>query len=97
MEMANGKGGENQLNLQKRVEENSEEMEEEEKCKDSHEVGEIMYYVWTFSYVHTLTLKLCCFWAISGECDSNPFWMRVKCPMTCGTCGCLGTAFIIIL
>jgi hypothetical protein len=39
MEMANGKGGENQLNLQKRVEENSEEMEEEEKCKDSHEVG----------------------------------------------------------
>ncbi|KAL3084814.1 hypothetical protein niasHT_031699 [Heterodera trifolii] len=32
--------------------------------------------------------ELCCFWAMSGECDSNPFWMRTKCPMTCGTCGC---------
>uniref|UniRef100_A0A1I8BL19 ShKT domain-containing protein n=1 Tax=Meloidogyne hapla TaxID=6305 RepID=A0A1I8BL19_MELHA len=34
------------------------------------------------------THELCCFWAVAGECNANPFWMRVKCPMTCGTCGC---------
>ncbi|KAF7635536.1 ShKT domain-containing protein [Meloidogyne graminicola] len=34
------------------------------------------------------THELCCFWAVAGECNNNPFWMRVKCPMTCGTCGC---------
>ncbi|CAD5220567.1 unnamed protein product [Bursaphelenchus xylophilus] len=31
---------------------------------------------------------LCCFWAIAGECDSNPFWMRIHCSKTCGTCDC---------
>uniref|UniRef100_A0AC35GTN3 ShKT domain-containing protein n=1 Tax=Panagrolaimus sp. PS1159 TaxID=55785 RepID=A0AC35GTN3_9BILA len=34
------------------------------------------------------THRLCCFWALAGECNSNPFWMRVRCPKTCGTCNC---------
>uniref|UniRef100_A0AC34Q982 ShKT domain-containing protein n=1 Tax=Panagrolaimus sp. JU765 TaxID=591449 RepID=A0AC34Q982_9BILA len=29
--------------------------------------------------------KLCCFWALAGECDNNPFWMRMKCPKTYNT------------
>ncbi|KJH40704.1 shTK domain protein [Dictyocaulus viviparus] len=32
--------------------------------------------------------KLCCFWAIAGECETNPFWMRIQCPKSCGTCDC---------
>ncbi|VDM77773.1 unnamed protein product [Strongylus vulgaris] len=32
--------------------------------------------------------KLCCFWAVAGECETNPFWMRVQCAKTCGTCNC---------
>ncbi|KAF1749193.1 hypothetical protein GCK72_025660 [Caenorhabditis remanei] len=36
---------------------------------------------------------LCCFWATTGECTKNPFWMKVNCPKTCGTCDCeLGNA-----
>uniref|UniRef100_A0A1I7WLC4 ShKT domain-containing protein n=1 Tax=Heterorhabditis bacteriophora TaxID=37862 RepID=A0A1I7WLC4_HETBA len=34
------------------------------------------------------THALCCFWAIAGECESNPFWMRINCAKTCGTCSC---------
>uniref|UniRef100_A0A914RP60 ShKT domain-containing protein n=1 Tax=Parascaris equorum TaxID=6256 RepID=A0A914RP60_PAREQ len=29
--------------------------------------------------------KLCCFWAMAGECDNNPYWMRIHCAKTCGT------------
>lgn len=29
----------------------------------------------------------CCSWAQQGECDSNPYWMRPNCQVTCGTCG----------
>ncbi|KAK6048445.1 hypothetical protein COOONC_14050, partial [Cooperia oncophora] len=25
---------------------------------------------------------------IAGECETNPFWMRIKCAKTCGTCDC---------
>uniref|UniRef100_A0A0N4Z376 ShKT domain-containing protein n=1 Tax=Parastrongyloides trichosuri TaxID=131310 RepID=A0A0N4Z376_PARTI len=32
--------------------------------------------------------KICCFWALTGECNLNPFWMRTNCPKACGTCGC---------
>uniref|UniRef100_A0A0N5BH38 ShKT domain-containing protein n=1 Tax=Strongyloides papillosus TaxID=174720 RepID=A0A0N5BH38_STREA len=32
--------------------------------------------------------KICCFWALTGECTTNPFWMRINCPQACGTCGC---------
>ncbi|CAI4225589.1 unnamed protein product [Auanema sp. JU1783] len=34
--------------------------------------------------------NMCCFWAITGECDKNMFWMRLHCPVTCGTCSCKG-------
>jgi len=29
----------------------------------------------------------CCQWATKGDCDTNVYWMRVKCPLSCGTCG----------
>uniref|UniRef100_A0AC35U641 ShKT domain-containing protein n=1 Tax=Rhabditophanes sp. KR3021 TaxID=114890 RepID=A0AC35U641_9BILA len=31
--------------------------------------------------------KLCCFWALSGECKLNP-WMMINCGSACGTCHC---------
>ncbi|VDN01076.1 unnamed protein product [Thelazia callipaeda] len=30
--------------------------------------------------------KLCCFWALLGECDKNPYWMQIHCAQSCGTC-----------
>ncbi|CAI2358261.1 unnamed protein product [Caenorhabditis sp. 36 PRJEB53466] len=37
--------------------------------------------------------NLCCFWAVTGECSKNPFWMKLNCAKTCGTCHCsLGDA-----
>uniref|UniRef100_A0A914DN87 ShKT domain-containing protein n=1 Tax=Acrobeloides nanus TaxID=290746 RepID=A0A914DN87_9BILA len=34
------------------------------------------------------THELCCFWALNGECNQNPFYMKVHCAQTCGTCHC---------
>jgi hypothetical protein len=30
----------------------------------------------------------CAGWAASGDCDSNPFFMKVQCQQSCGSCGC---------
>jgi len=65
--------------IQKRVK-NKENLIEEEEIEEEKEEK---------SFCKD-THELCCFWAVAGECNNNPFWMRVKCPMTCGTCGCKG-------
>ncbi len=32
----------------------------------------------------------CCWWAMGGYCDSNPYWMRPNCQKSCGTTDCNG-------
>ena len=29
----------------------------------------------------------CSSWASEGDCTSNPEWMAIKCPVSCGLCG----------
>ena len=46
---------------------------------------------WTFVFiVCSRFCQDCCQWAVAGECDANPFWMRVNCQKSCGTAGCDG-------
>lgn len=39
----------------------------------------------------------CCGWSFIGECERNPFYMKLNCAAACGTCGCKGMILLVVV